>query len=216
MAITRIAVALLIVGLVVGVVAGYGVGFITYQPQISQLQSDLSKTQSNLSETKSALSKSQSEAESLRGQLTETKNKLAATEAELTKAQTTIKSLETQLTGWEKNYTTLSSEYEKFKSDVTSLSNSLKKKLNLEAQFIHFLIHIERGETTEAASALLGLEPYVDAVGDAELSALWDEAYKFLVEGKPTEFNAKFADLMERNSTLIQSDLSKLDTILAS
>ena len=44
MAITKIAAVLLVVGLVVGAVAGYGVGFITYQPQISQLQSDLSET----------------------------------------------------------------------------------------------------------------------------------------------------------------------------
>jgi cell division protein FtsL len=83
--------SLLIVGLIIGVVAGYGVGFIVYQPQISQLQSDFSETQSTLS-------RSQSEVESLRGQLTEMQYRIVSLTSDLTEAQDTITSLETQLT----------------------------------------------------------------------------------------------------------------------
>jgi len=209
MAITKIAAVLLVVGLVVGVVAGYGVGFITYQPQISQLQSDLSETQS-------ALSTSQSEVESLRGQLTEATDKITTTEAELTKAKTTITSLGTQLAEAETKYTALSSEYEKFNSDVTSLINSLKKKLDLETEIIKVWCHAARGEEAELVTAIIGLGTYIDAVGDDELSTSWDEVFTYASEGKTTELMAKFADLMERNSALIQSDLSKLDTLLGS
>jgi len=202
MALTKIAAVLLVVGLVVGVVAGYGLSFTTYQPQVSQLQSDLSEARSDLTKAQSDLST--------------TLSKLTATEANLTKAQATITSLDSKLKELEANYTALSSEHNKFKSNVTSLSNSLKKKLDLEAQFIHILTHALRNETTEVASAFLGFEPYVDAVGDAELSTLLDEAYTFLAQGKSTEFTAKFTDLLERNSALIESDLSNLDTLLAS
>lgn len=52
---------LVVTGLLVGVVAGSGVGFVVHQPRITQLQSDLCKTET-------ALSASQSEVESLQGQ----------------------------------------------------------------------------------------------------------------------------------------------------
>lgn len=44
----KTATILLVVGILVGVVAGYGVGFVVYQPQISKLQSDLSEAQDNI------------------------------------------------------------------------------------------------------------------------------------------------------------------------
>ena len=84
MAITKISAVLLVVVLVIGVVAGYGMGFIVYQPQISQLQSDLSETQSALSELETDFAEAQAS--------------IASLEANLTKAQDTITSLETQLT----------------------------------------------------------------------------------------------------------------------
>ena len=62
-------VAFLFVALVIGIAAGYGVGFIVYQPQISQLQSNLSEAQDSV----------------------------ASLETDLTEAQDTIVSLETQL-----------------------------------------------------------------------------------------------------------------------
>ena len=40
-----------VVGLVLGVMAGYGVGFAVYQSEISKLQSDLSTAQSQVMET---------------------------------------------------------------------------------------------------------------------------------------------------------------------
>jgi|GEM_PF-2988987 len=97
MPITKIGVALLIVGLVVGVVAGYGTGFIVYQQQISQLESDISalqasitalnatlqNVQAELSSTQTALSEALANVTSLQTQLTDTQALLAEAQAEL-------------------------------------------------------------------------------------------------------------------------------------
>jgi len=97
MSITKIGVTLLIVGLVVGVVAGYGTGFILYQQQISQLESDISTLQSSmtalnstlqnvqadLSSTQTALSEAQADVTSLQTQLADTQALLAEAQAEL-------------------------------------------------------------------------------------------------------------------------------------
>ena len=97
MSITKIGVTLLIVGLVVGVVAGYGTGFIVYQQQMSQLESDISTLQSSmtalnstlqnvqadLSSTQTALSEALANVTSLQTQLTDTQALLAEAQAEL-------------------------------------------------------------------------------------------------------------------------------------
>ena len=97
MPITKIGVALLIVGLVVGVVAGYGTGFIVYQQQMSQLESDVSalqasitalnstlqNVQADLSSTQTALSEALANVTSLQTQLTDTQALLAEAQAEL-------------------------------------------------------------------------------------------------------------------------------------
>lgn len=192
----------LLVGLVIGLVAGYGVGFVTYQSQISGLQSGLSETQT-------ALSTSQSEVESLQGQL-------ATTEANLTRAQTTMASLQTQLSESEAEYATLSSEHDELRSDGIIILDGLNKKMDLEKQIIKMWVHYQRLEEVEFTTVLLGLEPYVDATGNTELSTLWDEFMAHFYAGEYTQADAKLADLMERNSALIQSDLSELNTLLRS
>ena len=53
MTITKISLVLLLVGLVLGLVIGYGSGVIVYQSKVSEIQSDLSTAQSELSTTQS-------------------------------------------------------------------------------------------------------------------------------------------------------------------
>jgi len=83
MPITKIGVALLIVGLVVGVVAGYGTGFIVYQQQMSQLESDVSALQASITALNSTLQNVQAELSSTQTQLTDTQALLAEAQAEL-------------------------------------------------------------------------------------------------------------------------------------
>lgn len=209
---------MLIVGLTIGIVIGYGVGSIVGQPQISQLQSDLSKMKStrsqllsDLSAIESSLSTSQSEVDLLHSQLTETSNSLTATEAELSNTQTTIASLEAQL----RVIDTRLSEHVTLKTDVTSIVNYLTKKIALEKQIIKMWIHHLRGESAEFATTQEELEPFVDAVGDSELSTFWDEFLTHSNAAEYSEADDKFADLMTRTSNLIESDLKNLETIIA-
>ena len=105
MAMTKISSVLLVVGLLVG----YGVGFVIYQPQIATLQSDLS-------ETETALSASQSEVESLEGQLADAETQITNLIADLDEARATIADHEMQISNLE--------------SDLTETQNQLTELLN--------------------------------------------------------------------------------------
>jgi len=83
MSITKIGVILLVVGLIVGVVAGYGTGFIVYQQQMSQLESDVSALQASITALNSTLQNVQAELSSTQTQLTDTQALLAEAQAEL-------------------------------------------------------------------------------------------------------------------------------------
>jgi uncharacterized coiled-coil protein SlyX len=73
---TKATAIFLVVGLVVGFVAGYGSGFTVYQPQITNLESDLSE--------------SQAEVGSLQGQLTEATTNIATLNATLADLNATL------------------------------------------------------------------------------------------------------------------------------
>ena len=71
MSITKTSKILLVVGLVVGVVAGYCVGFFVYQPQISQLESNLSEVQDITASLEADLTESRDAITLLETQLSE-------------------------------------------------------------------------------------------------------------------------------------------------
>jgi len=189
----RSAASFLVVGLVIGVVAGYGVGFVTYQPQISQLQSDLSKTLSEVG--------------SLQGQLIEAKDN--------------ITSLDTQVTELEADYESLSIEYEEFKAEIRDLdirmweiAQQVAPMLDLEKQIIKMLVHLERGEQAEFNATLHGLDSSVKGVRDVEIRGLWDEFFDHFNAEEYVEAYAKLADLVERNSLLIHDLLFPIEVVL--
>jgi len=86
--------------------------------------------------------------------------------------------------------------------------------MELESQIIMMWVHGSRGEGVESAEILLGLGIYVDADVDSQLSTIWDELITYLNAGQTSQVNSKLADLMERNSALIQTDLTELNTLL--
>lgn len=90
MPITKIGVTLLIVGLVVGGVAGYGVGFTIYQSRISQLESDISAKESQISQLQNSIT-------SLQGQLNTLNSTLLSVQAQLAEAVANVTLLRTQL-----------------------------------------------------------------------------------------------------------------------
>ncbi|MDH5795080.1 MAG: hypothetical protein OEZ24_03125 [Candidatus Bathyarchaeota archaeon] len=86
--------AFLVVGLLIGVVVGYAVGMAVYQPQISQLQSDLSDMQDSLSA-------SQAQVQSLQNSLNTAEAAISSLESDLIDARNTITNYEGQITSLE-------------------------------------------------------------------------------------------------------------------
>ena len=86
--------------------------------------------------------------------------------------------------------------------------------MELESQIIMMWVHGSRGEGVESAEILLGLGIHVDTDVDSQLSTIWDELITYLNAGQTSQVNSKLADLMERNSALIQTDLTELNTLL--
>lgn len=69
MAMTKISAVLLVVGLVIGIGMGYGIGFISYQPEISRLQTNLSTAQSETDSLETQVSSLKSERSDLEVQV---------------------------------------------------------------------------------------------------------------------------------------------------
>lgn len=90
LAVSRMEAVLLIVVLIVGVVAGFGGGFLVYQGRISDLESDLSTAESDLAEA-------QDDITSLQGRINTLNSSLLSTLAELADALANSASLQTQL-----------------------------------------------------------------------------------------------------------------------
>ncbi len=97
MPITKVGVILLIVGLVVGVVAGYGTGFMIYQPQISQLDSDISTLRSNITALNSTLQNIQAQLSSTQTALNDALANATSLQTLLSEANANITALQTQL-----------------------------------------------------------------------------------------------------------------------
>jgi chromosome segregation ATPase len=81
------AVLLLVVGLVIGGIAGYGGGFFGLQSTITQLQSRVDKLESDLSDTNTQLSQAQSELSKTQTDLNTAKTEISNTEKELSGLQ---------------------------------------------------------------------------------------------------------------------------------
>jgi hypothetical protein len=90
MSITNIGASLLIVGLIVGSISGYGLSYVVDQPQISQLQFDLTEAQTNITSLQEDITSLQGNITSLVGQ----RNALNATvlplQTQLAEAQAEI------------------------------------------------------------------------------------------------------------------------------
>ena len=80
MAMTKISAVLLVVGLVIGIGMGYGIGFISYQPEISRLQTNLSTAQSEIDSLETQVSSLKSERSDLEVQVSNLMSNLMSTQ----------------------------------------------------------------------------------------------------------------------------------------
>lgn len=97
MSVTKIGATLLVVGLIVGVIAGYGTGYLVYQPRISQLESDISARDSQISQLQADLSTAQNTITSIQAQLSTLNSTLLSVQAQLAEAVANLTTLQTQL-----------------------------------------------------------------------------------------------------------------------
>jgi len=115
--------AFLVVGLLIGVVVGYVVGMTVYQPQISQLQSDLSDTQDSLSA-------SQAQVESLQNSLSTAQNSLSTAEQQISNLQSDLATAEDTISSLESDLINAGNTITNYEGQITSLESQVADLLS--------------------------------------------------------------------------------------
>lgn len=128
---------------------------------------------------------------------------LAATEADLATAESDLAAAQAQV-----------SQLEDFKTELTSSWASLSPKLELINQITYIFALYEAGEDILVGFAILGFTPYVDAVGDTELSEIWEQCLEFINQWEGTQFDQKFAELIDRALELVEADIEAMEAQL--
>lgn len=176
-----------LVGLILLLVPWLLVGCGVAQEQYDAVVSDLGKTQQELQSVKAELEATQAKVSELTSSQEKAKTELEATQA----------------------------EHEAFKSDLNTLWTSLDKKLGLGGYLIRYWAVAAVGDEETGREMTLNMVKYVDAVRDAELSQLWQDAMSYAAEGKEAEFMASFSLLMIRTVELSGEGVEAMEAKLA-
>jgi outer membrane murein-binding lipoprotein Lpp len=143
------------------------------------------------------------ERDAAQSQVASLESDLAATESDLATAESDLAAAQAQV-----------SQLEGFKTELTSSWASFLPKLELINQITNIFALHEAGEETLSVIAVLGLTQYVDAVGDTELSEIWDQCLEFIDQGKATAFDHKFAELIDKALELAETDIEAIEAQL--
>lgn len=179
--------------------------------KVASLESDLSATESELETTENILEETEDD-------LAATQSDLAATQSELADAESQVSSLKSAASKAKSDLSAARdevSELEGFKTDVDSLWDSLSPKLELISQIAEVFALYEADESVQMAAAFFGLGSYIDAVGDTELSELWDEVMDLFEEEKYVESDLKFAEAINRALELVEEDIEAIEARLS-
>jgi peptidoglycan hydrolase CwlO-like protein len=182
----KIAAALLVVGLVVGVFAGYGGGYFTMQPRIAELEGDVEDLNSSLSSTQSELSSTQSE-------LTTTKADLSSSQQDLSQAQSTINSLNSQLSQMKLELSSTQSELSDTKSELSKTQSELSGKESelsqAETDLTKALSDLSdaKSELSSVKNSLYNLQQDFDKIKNRNVTVYGEYVGECMVEGVPAE-----------------------------
>lgn len=138
-----------------------------------------------------------------------------AAQAQVASLQADLATSEGKLTTVQSELEEMQAEYQGFKSDLTSLWTSLDKKLELAAYIITFWAASSVGDEETVSQMILDMVIYVDAVGNAELSQMWDDAMSSAMQEQEAESMANFALLMIKTVELLGEDVEALEVMLA-
>jgi len=160
MALTKITVVFLVIGLVLGVIGGYGVGFTIYQPRITRLESDLLSSQNQVVSLNATLIEARSEIASLNASLTDARSQVASLNASLTDARSQVASLNATL--------------QSLQMKLSSI-NATTPKLDKDRRLIEML---NKPFPESYAAQLLWMQDVLKAAKevDPRLGPLWDNA----------------------------------------
>ena len=164
------------------------------QAEVTSLQSDLDKAQGQIETLESDVTKAQSQIEALESDVAEAQNQIQSAQSSASAARSQLSS---------------------FKSDLNSLWTSLDKKQELAAYYIIYWAAAAVEDEESLGEMTLNMVSTVDAVGNAELSQVWQDAMSYAMEGKETEFMASFALLMIKTVELWGEDVEALDAKLS-
>ncbi|MFC2041677.1 hypothetical protein ACFLTY_05105, partial [Chloroflexota bacterium] len=148
------------------------------QAKVASLQSELSQVQSDLSKAKSDLTQAQDQIETLKSDVADAEGQIDSLQSKVGSLQGQVSSAQGQLSS--------------FKSDLSSSWASLEKKLELAAYLITYWAAAGVGEEQTVGQMTLNMVIPVDAVGDAELRQLWQEALSNAAQGEETLYMAVF------------------------
>ena len=160
----------------------------------------------------------QTQVESLESNLAKTQSEVESLESDLAKAQSQVGSLQSSVAAAETKYNT-------FKSDLNTLWTSLNNRLAIQREIVTFYNGAAKVELGEMSGAeymawlglfLMGMGTKVDAVGDPELSQLWEDVFVYGGLGDEAKLGASLVaftdviwDLIEEDIQAIEAKLSK-------
>jgi len=116
---TKISAVLLVVGLVIGIGMGYGIGFISYQPEISRLQTNLSTAQSEIDSLETQVSSLKSERSDLEVQVSNLMSNRSDLEVQVSNLMSNLMSTQQQASN-------LMSNLKSTQQQVSNLMSNLK------------------------------------------------------------------------------------------
>lgn len=144
------------------------------QQELQSARAEMETTKAQVSELTSSLGKAETELKTAQSELGTTKAKVTELTSSLDKAETELETAQSELKATK-------AEYEAFKTDTISSWYSLRANLGLNGPVLGINSGLLRDNLDDVEKHCTTLTGRLATLGDAELEALWEQAYA--VEG---------------------------------
>jgi len=164
----------------------------------------------------------QSELAGVQGELDDTKRDLSTTESNLATAESNLATANTRITSLESSASEARSQLNSMKADMTSSFTSLQEKLTVQAAILDYWNYAAKSTYSETsmekyftytASFMVNTGTKIDAVGNAELSQLWENFITYAALDE-VEMMISLTTLTDLINDLINQDTEAIDAKL--
>jgi Skp family chaperone for outer membrane proteins len=164
----------------------------------------------------------QSELAGVQGELDDTKRDLSTTESNLATAESDLATAQNEIKSAQTSASEARSQLNSMKADMTSSFTSLREKLSVQEAILNYWNYTAKstyGETsmeeflTYAALFLVNTGTKIDAVGNAELSQLWENFITYAALDE-VEMMISLTTLTDLINDLINQDTEAIDAKL--